>query len=423
MKWQSGYHGEDSLRNKAQRWAKQELMGAEGGNVPASMSAPQNTKMRPFKKGGRCSGGKMAEGGKTFPAGYFSNRKSMQQSGAQMAVGGRAMSDDYRERGVRHGLNRDQTDMHIPTRSRNDASRNMPAEKAERLARGGNMRLNVESPKEFKREGMRRGGYEHEKHHYEKKHGKNHKGFGGLLGGLGGSFFGGPMGGMLGSTLGNLLPFKEGGSAHRKGHRRAEGGPVRKAGGGPFGFVNQIPEHMKSYPKAEGGQARKAADGGAFGRPMPRFGRGYNRPMLDGMMPGMGKQPRLNVPMNAMAGMAEGGSAKRHGGHMKKRASGGTVYEREMVGERPGSKAHHFNYESEMRGERAVRKPSSRHESKRGLHDMEHGQLFRDGGMAHAKRGGHKKAVGGVAKIRHNQATASGQPRGARRVIRNNLFD
>ena len=54
---------------------------------------------------------------------------------------------------------------------------------------------------------------------------------------------------------------------------------------------------------------------------------------------------------------------------------------------------------------------------------MEHGQLFRDGGMAHAKRGGHKKAVGGVAKIRHNQATASGQPKGARRVIRNNLFD
>lgn len=413
MKWQSGYHGEDSLRNKAERWAKQELMGAEGGNVPASMSAPQNTKMRPFKKGGRCSGGKMAEGGKTFPAGYFSNRKSMQQSGAQMAVGGRAMSDDYRERGVRHGLNRDQTDMHIPTRSRNDASRNMPAERAERLARGGNMRLNVESPREYKREGMKRGGYEHEKHHYEKKHGKNHKGFGGLLGGLGGSFFGGPMGGMLGSTLGNLLPFKEGGRVHHKRHHRAEGGPVRRAEGGP------------THKAAFGGPMSMAPFIEKFGERGPEMMRRMNGPSMQDGMP-MQKRPRMSKsPMGMPMGqMAHGGvTEKRHGGHMKKRASGGTVYEHHMVGEMPGRKAHHFSYESEMRGERAVRKPSSRHESKRGLHDMEHGQLFRDGGMAHAKRGGHKKAVGGVAKIRHNQATASGQPRGARRVIRNNLFD
>jgi hypothetical protein len=107
---------------------------------------------------------------------------------------------------------------------------------------------------------------------------------------------------------------------------------------------------------------------------------------------------------------------------MKKRA-GGSVYEREMVGEKRGSKAHHYNYESEMKGERAVSKPSSRHQSKKGLHDEEHGQLFGGGGCATAKRGGHKKlAAGGVGKIRHNQATSSGSPRGAKRVIRNNLF-
>lgn len=32
-------------------------------------------------------------------------------------------------------------------------------------------------------------------------------------------------------------------------------------------------------------------------------------------------------------------------------AKGGSVYEKQMVGERPSSKPHHFNYEADMRGE------------------------------------------------------------------------
>jgi hypothetical protein len=445
MRWTSGYHGEDSLRNKAEKWAKQELMGAEGGDVPSSMSARQNTKMRPFKKGGHCSGGKMAEGGRIFPAGYFTNRKSMQQNAAQMADGGIMLQPGFSSNmrsgmpmpamlkkggrahhGRHHGLTHEQTDLYIPTKSRNKASRHMSIEKADRLARGGNMRLSVQNPKEYAREGMRHGGssVQHEQHQYEKKHGKNKKGFGGLLGGLGGSFFGGPMGGMLGSTLGNLLPFKEGGHAGKRHHKhRAMGGMLPSDG-----MRDDAPIGAHSYPARMLGRMQAMKEAGSLRRNpalssmagmSPNGGSQDDRAMS--FKQRMGRQPRFNVPMNA-AGMAEGGNAKRHGGHMRRRASGGTVYEHHMVGEMPGKKAHHFSYESEMRGERAVSRPSSRHQSKRGLHDMEHGQLFREGGTATAKRGGHKKAAGGVGKIRHEQATSSGQPRGARRVIRNNLF-
>jgi hypothetical protein len=491
-RWQSGYHGEDSLRDKAHRWAKAELMGAEGGEVPASMSAPQNTKMRPFKrgghaKGGECAGGRMyseggemhdmshgqykayggrlgypdrakripvkrggrckAEGGdipkKGFGGSFLEKLKTQQQgpltafrnrslSGPygyvtdsdHVARGGRvpkramggpmnnvnaplapsdprnlekfreaakgltrgyqpysdvvyggqhgypkwkkgghaghSLEDDYEPHGKHHGLNHDQSDMHIPRRSRNSATRNVSHEKSERLARGGDMRLNVETRREYENEGKRMGGYERERHAYEAKHGKNKKGWGGLLGGLGGTYFGGPLGGMLGSAVGNMLPFKKGGPAHRR-HHRANGGEIpRKAMGGMQGFNPAMQSDIPAQPQQ--------------------------------------LQPQM-----------------RRGGAMKHRkAEGGTIYEKQMVGERPGSKAHHFNYESEMKGERAVSKPSSRHQSKRGLHDMEHGQLF--------KRGGHKKAAGGVGKIRHEQATRSGMPRGSARVIRNDLF-
>lgn len=120
----------------------------------------------------------------------------------------------------------------------------------------------------------------------------------------------------------------------------------------------------------------------------------------------------------------------RHHGHKKHhKAAGGTVYEHQMVGERPSHKAHHFNYESEMMGEYPVSKPRATRQSKAGLHDANHGQLFKKGGHSHSRHhhhkmaeGGMKMAAGGVGKIRHNQATSAGQPRGAKRVIRNNLF-
>jgi hypothetical protein len=63
---------------------------------------------------------------------------------------------------------------------------------------------------------------------------------------------------------------------------------------------------------------------------------------------------------------------------------GGTVYESEMVGEHPTTKFHHYDYEDLMRGEEPMHK---------------------------AKKGKHMKlAAGGVAKMRHEEATSKGMP-------------
>jgi hypothetical protein len=71
---------------------------------------------------------------------------------------------------------------------------------------------------------------------------------------------------------------------------------------------------------------------------------------------------------------------KEHRGH----ASGGNIYERQMMGEKKGAHSAHANYESEMRGEHIVHKPKN---------EMSH------------------YAKGGVGKIRHEQATMSGAPK------------
>lgn len=82
--------------------------------------------------------------------------------------------------------------------------------------------------------------------------------------------------------------------------------------------------------------------------------------------------------------------AKKHEGKKKHHyARGGNVmghetsYEREMLGEHPSHKAPHFNYEAQMRGVKSVR-----------------------------------KAAGGVAKIRHKEATKKGMPIKSRKAHR-----
>jgi hypothetical protein len=72
-------------------------------------------------------------------------------------------------------------------------------------------------------------------------------------------------------------------------------------------------------------------------------------------------------------GLKKGGRAK------------GNVYEREMVGEHPSHKKHHFNYQAEMKGE---------HPSKR--------KHF---------------AIGGSGKIRHQEMTKGGKPIRHRRNV------
>jgi hypothetical protein len=134
-------------------------------------------------------------------------------------------------------------------------------------------------------------------------------------------------------------------------------------------------------------------------------------------IPRRAKTPKLNIESLAEAQkMKKGGCydqggevSMKKGGHKKKGyASGGTVYEREMVGEKPSSKMPHFNYEAEMKGSKCV-SPSD-HMSKgervpgRGGNPMKEGGAMKHGGKAH------KYAAGGAGKVRHGAASASGKP-------------
>lgn len=95
----------------------------------------------------------------------------------------------------------------------------------------------------------------------------------------------------------------------------------------------------------------------------------------------------------------------KKGGKANKYAAGGGVYEREMLGEHPSHKRPHINYESEMKGERAISKPRATHPiSKAGKDDETHGEYLKRGGKVK------KMAMGGVGKMRHGEATKSGMP-------------
>jgi len=62
-------------------------------------------------------------------------------------------------------------------------------------------------------------------------------------------------------------------------------------------------------------------------------------------------------------------------------SSGGTVYEREMVGERPSRKRPHINYESDMRGEHGVKMAMG------GVGKIRHKEAGRKGSSKHMKHG------------------------------------
>lgn len=74
----------------------------------------------------------------------------------------------------------------------------------------------------------------------------------------------------------------------------------------------------------------------------------------------------------------KGGDMKKTG---KKMADGGNVYERHMLGEHPSRKVPHINYESEMRGEKPVKKA------------MAKGGCMKKGGTTK------KMAMGGATKM------------------------
>ncbi len=75
-------------------------------------------------------------------------------------------------------------------------------------------------------------------------------------------------------------------------------------------------------------------------------------------------------------------------------------YESEMVGQKPGKKGSN-NYEGEMMGEKMKKAPSKT------IGTAKDGTTFKKGGAV-------KKAMGGVGKMRHDEADSKGMPKSKR---------
>lgn len=171
------------------------------------------------------------------------------------------------------------------------------------------------------------------------RHSKTHYSFGGLLGKMGGllgGLFGDKgreIGTQVGSTFGGLndeiadnvhriIPFlKEGGSLGREMLEREMAGD------------------KELYRK--GGRTKKR-----------RYSQGGNAPI-----------PGYAVVAKYSRDVTGNNKPFKKGGHSKARncyAEGGDVYEREMVGDHPSRKAHHYNYEAQMRGMHSSKKKASR---------------------------------------------------------------
>ncbi len=138
-------------------------------------------------------------------------------------------------------------------------------------------------------------------------------------------------------AIGNFLGFAEGGHVHRLNPGQSD---------------LHFPRHAKTYRRNQPlmeevehkkrggkmGRIRKDAGGSTMLGTMtdPNRDRGYGQPAA--------QIPTINV---------------KRGGKVARKANGGSIYEREMLGERPSRRAPRINYEADMRGERPVRKTSA----------------------------------------------------------------
>jgi hypothetical protein len=348
----AGYHGEDSMRTKAERMLNPKFMGVNM-HIPESMSAPDRTKVRLYKKGGHVHKLTHEQTDMKLPRRVKHKKLNVQNfyeaehmhSGGEMRRGGHA-HHGHHEHHSHHehhaGKERKRAMLHREQEHELSKARHL-IEKEKKLKHGGHAHHRrhkadggtlMSTLNAMRGMPMKKGGHAHKKHHYAT---------GGILPGLAKSALG-----ALGAMRG--LPLKKGGTAHHRHH------------------------HKHHY-----------ADGGEMMHILPHHEHGekvYKR-----------------------GGHAHHGHHEHHSHHRKHKAHGGTIYEHQMVGEHPSHKMHHYNYEAEMMGERPIRAPREVHSSRKGLHDMSHGQYLARGGRTH-----HKMAMGGVGKIRHGVASKRGLP-------------
>lgn len=130
--------------------------------------------------------------------------------------------------------------------------------------------------------------------------------------------------------------------------------------------------------------------------------------------------PKLNVEsVKGAERMRKGGDMHRHHHkkhhHVVKKAAGGTVYERDMLGEHPSKHLKKINYEKDMKGMHPSRVPPMTGSHRKNPHalDESFGTTFKRGGHCKSK----KFAIGGVGKMRKGVADKSGRPKMAKRKM------
>lgn len=349
MQYKSGFAGDDHMRNKAEREFRSEMNGLDM-HVPESTTSRSRMKMRMYKKGGHV-----------------------------------------------HGLNHGQSDLHIPRRVTGKAQGQKLFSKVEHKAAGGE--LGRMATRDFKA-GERAVGL--------KKHGgRVRKDMGGLLGDVGNMAQNGfnnaknafntakpgitaglnaaspyvnaasPMLGLglsgaraaTGLKRGGKAKYAHGGKVHGQNDepRLLKGEPMRKGFHSADGLKRGGHAHRKH--KMDGGTLMDMARNAVSPLQSRMMGTGINAP---------GARPLLPTSMGQQRGF-------KHGGKAQHKSEGGP-----MRGEHP---SHHLvknNYESDMRGEKAVRKA----------------------------KGGACYAAGGVGKMRHGEATKRGQQVGTRHPVK-----
>jgi hypothetical protein len=151
MKYQAGYPGEDSMREKAERLMRAELMGTPM-TLPASHSTPSHEKMRLYKKGGHVKGHHHHEGKEHERA----KLHKMQHHGLEMAERGLSKERKLKGGGYAHGGHKHET-----------------LQRREDIEAGGHLtnlyiphekKLSIQSVKEAEK--MHKGGRAHKKHHH-----------------------------------------------------------------------------------------------------------------------------------------------------------------------------------------------------------------------------------------------------------------
>jgi len=465
-----GFSGKDKMRTNAERAFGDELRKTDM-HVPASLSAPSNSRMRVYKKGGHVNHG------------------------------------EYHSRSKHHGLNHDQADLHIPHRKAAKVSRQPKMSKVEHKSFGGMLGNGLNMAQGMMGRtpagmalgmgrgmlGFKKGGKAQSKKNHGHK--KDHYADGGLMEqmsnsrvinrpavqpGYGGikrpavqPGYGGmnrtavqpeyrgfgmqrlavdpeyrgminramqPMmnqmrniGGLGGSMTKPAIlqarapgaPLKRGGSTRKK-HHYATGGaiddnqnmnavrpsqslkvnPALKRGGKVNHKRHRVEHHMdggliggaRNLVDRGFGSARNLLDRGQ-GAAQGIIARGQNigRNLLDRGISQGGNL--LNQGINS----ARGFLGFKHGGstHRKSRMSQGGP----MRGEHPSHHLTRNNYESDMKGEKCVRKSYANGGMAR----------YADGGMMRFAKGGDaacrsiEMAAGGVGKMRHGVANKRGQ--------------